>query len=87
VNEDLTREIEELRSWKASLEKSSSIPLNIDQAFRERFSTLVVSSKTATSEDQAVNEGGVATYNVLKSPDKFLKITVDGVVHYIPAFT
>ena len=33
----LKKEVEELKSWKKSLEMSSSIPLNIDQAYRERF--------------------------------------------------
>ena len=84
MNEDLTREIEELKNWKASLEKSSSIPLNIDQAFRERFSSPVVSTKTADSESIAVNSA--TTTAVLKEPDAFVKITVNGIVYNLPAY-
>ena len=32
------------------------------------------SDKVVTSENQAVNEGGVSTYNVLKPPDYFIRI-------------
>ena len=32
------------------------------------------SSKSAASATQAVNEGGAATYNVMKAPDGFLSI-------------
>ena len=32
------------------------------------------SGKSASSENQAVNEGGAASYSVLKPPDRFIKI-------------
>ena len=35
--EALEKENQELQDWKKSLERSSSIPLQIDQSFRERF--------------------------------------------------
>ena len=40
MNEELSqlkKEIQELQDWKKSLEKSSSIPLSVNQAFKERF--------------------------------------------------
>jgi len=88
--EQLKRELEELQRWKKSLESSSSIPLNIDQAFRARFLTapvIKVSAKGNNSEDRAVDEGGVATYNVLKEADDFLEVTVDNAIYYIPVYT
>jgi len=57
--ENLKREIEELKTWKKSLEASHSIPLNIDQSFRERFLSDVVTSSDILS---VANGGtGVAT--------------------------
>ena len=41
------------------------------------------SGKTVASETQAVDEGGISTYNVQKVPDKYIKI---GDVH-VPAYT
>ena len=35
--QELQKQIDELKAWKQSLEKSYSIPLNIDQAFKDRF--------------------------------------------------
>lgn len=88
--EELRQQLKELQDWKASLERSSTIPLNIDQSFRGRFikslSNLAKSSKSSTSENQAVNEAGSATYSVLGDPDGFLEITIDGVLYYIPYF-
>ena len=66
--ETLKRELEELKSWKRSLERSSSIPLAIDQAFRERFSSKIVKIKATlnfgevaaqSSADLTVSVGGV----------------------------
>lgn len=91
MNEDfaqMKRELEELKAWKKSLEMSHSIPLNIDQAFRARFAFgLTTSSKSASSENRAVDEGGSATYSVLTTPDAFLQITINNTVYYIPVFT
>ena len=89
-NEELKKQIDDLLAWKKSLEASYSIPLNIDQAFRSRFITtsgITTSTKSASSEDQAVAEAGSATYNVLKSPDAFLQVSINGAVKYIPIFT
>lgn len=87
--ENLKRQVEELMAWKKSLENAQSIPLNIDQAFRARFISggVVTSTKSSSSENQAVNEGGVATYSVLKTPDGFLQVTIGSTIYYIPIFT
>ena len=90
MNNDLDKRIADLEAWKASLEMSHSIPLNIDQSFRSRFTTsigLSVSSKSATSENHAVNESGSGSYSVLGPPDEFLQVNINGVTIYIPAFT
>lgn len=50
----LKKEVAELKAWKASLEASHKIPLNIDQSFRERFLKNVISS----SNTLTVSGGG-----------------------------
>ena len=87
--EQLKQEVKELQDWKKSLERDSTIPINIDQSFRARFAgdDLILSTKSSSSENQAVDEGGAATYNVLKSPDGFLEIEISGTIYYLPYFT
>lgn len=93
--EELQRQINELKGEVWLLKSAANIPYNVDQAFRERLglnnsaiiSRLANSSKGATTENQAVNEGGAATYSVLKAPDAFLEVTIGGSVKYIPIFT
>ena len=91
MNEQEKKQLAELLKWKSQMEASHSIPLNVDQAFRARFSvistTIATSAKGATTENQAVNEGGVATYSVLKPPDAFVQVIVSGTTYYIPVFT
>ena len=90
MNEKLQRRIEKLEVFIASLQRSSSIPLAIDQSFRQRFpagSTVSTSTKGATSENQAVDEGGAATYSVLKPPDAFLQVSVGGTTYNLPVYT
>ena len=89
--EKLERENQELLNWKKSLESSHSIPLNIDQSFRTRLLTAPVikaSAKGNNSEDQAVNEAGSGSYNVLKEADDFLEVQLvaGGTIYYIPVY-
>lgn len=90
--EILKQKVEKLENFIESLQAFSKIPLSVDQAFRARFLTVPVikaSSKGNDSEDQAVNEGGAATYNVLKEPDDFLEVQLvaGGTIYYIPVYT
>lgn len=86
----LKKEIEELKAWKTSMEASHSIPLNIDQALRDRLNltsgSLALSTKDSNSEDRAVNEGGVAIYNVITEPVGFLQIEISGTIYYLPYY-
>lgn len=73
------------------LMSSTTIPQNIDGAFRKRFnlddvSRVKKSSKGATTENKTVNEAGTDTYSVLKSPDGFLEVNINGVTYYIPYY-
>lgn len=87
--QQMQAELTELRAFVQSLKSSTTIPYDVDGAFRTRLGTdsdIVVSAKDVDSEDQSVNEGGSATYNVLKEPDGFLQVTISGSVYYLPYY-
>jgi hypothetical protein len=91
----LENELAQLKQEFNNLKNSSTIPIEIDQAFRERFDELKLQitnfsgsvPKASTYRDQAVNEAGAASYNVLSSPSLFLVVNIKGTNYYIPAFT
>lgn len=90
--EQLKIKLEQLEQEIRLLKSASTIPFDFEMALRERlnigaFNTVTGSSKGATSENQSVNEAGVASYSVLKAPDAFLQVTVASTVYYIPVFT
>lgn len=92
MEQELLQRIEALEQELEALRSASTIPYDVDSAFRERFrlnnvTIATVSSKANDSEDQAVNEGGSGTYSVLKPPDGFLQITINNTVYYLPFFT
>lgn len=63
-------------------------PNTISPAFAKVIeqSGLTVSAKAVSSEDQAVDEAGSATYNVLTEPVGWLQVTVGGATYYIPRY-
>lgn len=90
--QEMEKRILDLEKQMKELHASSSIPLEVDVAFKRRLgiadlSIIVVSSKGITTENQAVNEAGAASYSVLKAPDLFLQLRVSGTTYYIPVFT
>ena len=90
--DDINLKISKLEAEIEALKNSATIPHDIEQALRARLriSTIPIltnSTKLATSENQAVNEAGASSYNVLKAPDAFLEIVVSGATKYIPIYT
>lgn len=92
----LQEKVLKLESFIQSLQSANTIPLQIDQSFRERFSNIsgiILSNKSASSENVAavvsVNFGGMSftTNTVLDNPDGFFQTEVDGNTYYIPYFT
>lgn len=73
------------------LKSNSTIPNDIGEAMKARVLTdvnpVAISSKSSTSENQAVNESGASSYSVLKAPDGFLETTINGTTYYIPYFS
>ena len=83
--------IQELENKVRLLEASSTIPLPVDRAFRDRFkiddfTTLAATTKTVGSETQAVNEAGAASYDVPKIMDGLVETTLGGVTIYLPYY-
>lgn len=77
--QEMKRELKELKDFKSSMEQYSKVPYRVQEALARRFKlstfpSVVSSVKTASSEDQAVNEAGSGTYNVLASPDGWLEL-------------
>lgn len=79
-------EFNEMKEFIKSLKASSSIPFDVDAAFRDRFGSVSVSTKGAASENQAVDESGSSSYNVLGVPTGFLKVTILGTDYNFPYF-
>ena len=90
--EKLKNEIVELKAWKASLEASHSVPLDVQRALKVRIG-LSKSGKGVDTEDvtvvSSVNFGAQTTGTtvVLDDPDIFLEVNIEGIIYYIPAYT
>lgn len=97
----LQEKIEEVNVLKAEIDRikaSATIPLEVEEAFRDRLNLrdvpiIELSNKSATSENinavVSVDFGGmsVSTNSVLDNPDVFLSITLGEKTYYVPAFT
>ncbi len=77
---DMQREIAELQFILRSFLSGAELDPQIVRTITTMLTT--TSSKSATSEDQSVNEAGVATYSVLKPPDRFIRIGDNNVPAY-----
>lgn len=88
--EELKR-LEAVERQLLALNNNATIPFDMGEAMKARVlsdvGVALTSTKVATTEDQAVNESGASSYNVLKSPDGFLQITLLGNIYYIPYFS
>lgn len=86
----LQNEIRVMQEKMALLSSYSSIPYDVEIAFRDRLGIDEIanqnSSKLASSETQAVNESGTQSYNVAKPMDGFEQRTVNGQVRYYPYY-
>lgn len=83
------KEFEEMKAFIASLKNSTTIPFEVDSAFKARFGDIIglaSSTKGATSENKIVNEGGASTYPVLAPPDGFDVSIASGTVKYYPFY-
>lgn len=89
--EELQRQINELKARLDKLNASTTMPYDVAVAIKARFEQDFPqgdsSSKTAASETQAVDEGGISSYNVARPMDGFIELTFNGVTYNIPYYT
>ncbi len=91
TNQLLLKQIADLQAQIDALRNNATIPFDIGEAMKARIVSDLglasTSSKGATTENQTVNEAGVAApYTVLKTPDGFLQITLLSNIYYIPYY-
>ncbi len=91
MNPEQIQKLNEVYQFMQAMKARSSIPLEVDRALRDRLNlssvpTAALSAKSATSEDQAVDEGGAGTYAVMGDPIGFLDITIGATTYYVPYF-
>lgn len=88
--QQLKKKMQAMEDFINSLKSSSSIPMEIDSAFRDRLvgdiSALVPSTVSPTTHNKAVNEAGSASYSVMNIPTGFIEANVAGVKRVIPYF-
>jgi hypothetical protein len=78
---ELKKEIQELKAWKRSLESSHSIPVEIDQAFRDRLGGS--SELEVTGTGSPASTSSYSSFNVVvpANPSGTLKVLVDGTLY------
>ena len=88
--ENLQEQINKLEEQWNLLSSSTTIPKEIDAAFRARLKdisqTISVSGTSASAHNQSVNESGSGSYSVLGIPTGYLTVTVSGTPRDIPYF-
>ena len=83
------RKLQEVYDFIQKLKSSTTVPFEVEGALRERLNpvSFTTSTKTTASETQAVNEGGMASYDVAKPADAFVELTWNNTRIYIPYYT
>jgi len=82
------QEFEELKAEVKALRTTSTIPFEVENAFRDRLriaNAPTVSAKGNQTESIPVNTAAGTLVQLF--PDVFLEVTVNGVTYYIPAYT
>ena len=84
IFDEALKRLEAVEDFMKKMHNNAEIPFDVGEAIKLRVGSLKdVSTKTAASETQSVDEAGVATYDVATPPDGFY-ITTDG--KYIPFY-
>jgi hypothetical protein len=77
-----------LENEMQAMKNMATFPFEVENAIRNRLSVqgIDTSTKSATSENKSVNEGGASTYSVMDKPDGFVEVQVRGTIIYLPYF-
>lgn len=79
--------LNEVYEFINQMKSSSTIPLEHDQAIRQRLGfSIANSTKAGSSETQHVDEAGSLTYTVLPLPDGYLQVSINNTIYYIPFY-
>lgn len=81
-------QFEQLKAEVNALRATSTIPFDIENAFRDRLriaTTPTVSAKSNISESIPVNTAAGTLVQLF--PDAFLQVNVGGTTYYIPVYT
>lgn len=88
--EELQQQINTLKDRLDALNSSTTIPFEVAVAIKARleqdFTQGDSSATTAGSQTQAVNEGGIATYNVAKPMTGFIEVIFRGITYNVPYY-
>jgi len=85
------QKLNEVYEFIQSLKAHTTIPYEVEQAFRQRLEIdsiplVTTDVKGADSEDLTINEGGAATKIALNDPVGFTAIKSGGTTRYYPYF-
>lgn len=88
--EQLQEQVNKLEEQWDLLTSSTTIPKEIDAAFRARLSdisqTISLSATDPTAHNQSVDESGSGSYSVLGIPTGYLTININGAPRDIPYY-
>lgn len=76
-------DIATLMAFKESLERSNTIPLDIDQAFRGRLMALQATGTGTASTQSIVLTGNPQTITVPAQPSGVVTVTVSGITYQL----
>ena len=74
------RKLNELYTFMHGLKNAAQASPDVKKALNDII--IGTTSKTATSENQAVNEGGAGSYSVLGPPDGFITLNNKNIPYY-----
>ena len=84
------QKLNEVYEFMQALKNSTTIPFEVDRAFRDRFRDILlleVSSKGVDTEDVTIDAGSINVYTAMDDPDGFIQTTLSGTTYYIPYFS
>jgi hypothetical protein len=87
--ETLQEQVNKLEQEWDKLKNTTTIPKEIDSAFRARFANIAgiaLSATSATAHNKTVDESGSSTYDVMNKPTGFLTVVINGTARDIPYF-
>ena len=85
---DVQEQINELKAELDKLRNSTTIPLEVGEAMRERLQSAKVTTNgtAASTETVSINEAGVAVKTASKPMDGFITVVVNGLSKKVPYY-